>query len=341
MILILKYKDQLRVSSEQVADWIDYLGGEYRFLSGNDFLDGNMTFCNELDGTNEKFVITSSEKNREEIDLRLVNVVWCRGFVRHREFTKKILQGISSTNDNISELKLRVVYALRKITGQLFARLKSSYQLPDMEAMKVDKWETLKLAQVHGIQIPRSIVTNSASKLLTFIDSIGCDVISKSLYEGVFFNDAESIYFFKTQLITKSVLEDIPESFFPSLFQEYIEKQYELRIFFLEGKFYSMAIFSQLDEQTKIDFRNYNETKPNRTVPYCLPSEIETKLGALMRDMNLNTGSIDMIRSKDGGYYFLEVNPTGQFGMTSFPCNYFLEKKIAEVLIKEDLRNEG
>jgi hypothetical protein len=52
-----------------------------------------------------------------------------------------------------------------------------------------------------------------------------------------------------------------------------------------------------------------------------------------MESINLNTGSLDFIKSsKDSNYYFLEVNPSGQFGMTSNPCNYNLHEKIANYL---------
>ena len=39
-----------------------------------------------------------------------------------------------------------------------------------------------------------------------------------------------------------------------------------------------MAIFSQLDEKTKYDFRNYNHGKPNRNIPYKLPEDIKEKV---------------------------------------------------------------
>lgn len=116
-------------------------------------------------------------------------------------------------------------------------------------------------------------------------------------------------------------------NFFPSLVQNYIEKKYELRIFYLNGEFYSMAIFSQKDNQTIIDFRNYNKTKPNRTVPYKIPDCQAIKLDLLMKKLEINCGSIDMIVTNDNEYVFLEVNPVGQFGMVSYPCNYNLEKK--------------
>jgi D-alanine-D-alanine ligase-like ATP-grasp enzyme len=48
-----------------------------------------------------------------------------------------------------------------------------------------------------------------------------------------------------------------------------------------------------------------------------------------MQKLKLNTGSIDMIYTNDSKFIFLEVNPVGQFGMVSKPCNYNLEKKIA------------
>ena len=57
-----------------------------------------------------------------------------------------------------------------------------------------------------------------------------------------------------------------------------------------------------------------------------------------MKYVNLNTGSIDMIVTKENEYIFLEVNPVGQFGMVSQPCNYYLEKKITEYLMKYETK---
>jgi glutathione synthase/RimK-type ligase-like ATP-grasp enzyme len=122
---------------------------------------------------------------------------------------------------------------------------------------------------------------------------------------------------------------------FPSLIQEYIEKEYEVRVFYLDGVCYSMAIFSQNDTQTSVDFRQYNRKKPNRNVPYHLPVSLQEKVEKIMTSLRLNTGSLDFIRSVNGEYFFLEINPAGQYGMMSQRCNYNLEKKVAEWLCKE------
>lgn len=133
-----------------------------------------------------------------------------------------------------------------------------------------------------------------------------------------------------TQKINLEKIET--NSFAVSLVQNYIEKKYELRVFYFEKLFYTMAIFSQNDSKTSVDFRNYNKEKPNRTVPYKLPYEVEQKLINLMDKLDLNCGSIDMIVEKNNEYVFLEVNPIGQFGMISSPCNYNLERIIAKYL---------
>jgi len=128
----------------------------------------------------------------------------------------------------------------------------------------------------------------------------------------------------------------LPDVFYPSLFQEKIEKEYEVRSFYIDGRFYSMAIFSQNDKQTKDDFRKYNFQNMNRMVPYQLDKKTELNLHKVYSMLNLDTGSADFIKGKDGKYYFLEINPTGQFGFVSFYCNYNLEKIVAKHLIQLD-----
>lgn len=63
-----------------------------------------------------------------------------------------------------------------------------------------------------------------------------------------------------------------------------------------------------------------------------LPMVIETKISQFMNYLNLNIGCIDMILDKENKYYFLEVNPVGQFDQESHQCNYNLYKVIADEL---------
>ena len=103
----------------------------------------------------------------------------------------------------------------------------------------------------------------------------------------------------------------------------------------MENNFYPMAIFSQNDETTKIDYRNYNYDKPNRNVPFVLPKLILKKIKKFISKLEINTGSIDLIINKKGDYFFLEINPMGQYDWVSQNCNYYIDKDIAEILISK------
>ena len=118
--------------------------------------------------------------------------------------------------------------------------------------------------------------------------------------------------------------------FFPSLIQHDQKKWIELRIFFINEDYYSMAIFSQNNTKTSTDFRNYDKERPNRMVPFLLPTHIKNKLNKLMKELGLDTGSIDMIVTKKREFIFLEVNPIGNIEMVSKNCNYPIERDIAK-----------
>lgn len=196
----------------------------------------------------------------------------------------------------------------------------------------VNKLQVLKLAQECGLQIPTSYIITSKKEMQCLLKKEK-KLLTKAIGNGVYRFTPEYGYYNYTEKITPSFIHTLPSYFFPSLVQKEITKEYELRIFCLEGAFYSMAIFSNEFAKTAIDNRKSFETPDlPRCVPYLLPRTVEKHLSLLMKKLELNTGSIDMIVTPEKQFYFLEINPAGQFGMVSKPCNYYLEKKIAEAL---------
>jgi ATP-GRASP peptide maturase of grasp-with-spasm system len=199
----------------------------------------------------------------------------------------------------------------------------------------INKLIQLDVALKCKLNIPDTLLTKNRKSCQDFIEKHN-NVITKSIQAPFGHSDNKKSYSLMTNIFALSDLEKSPKTFFITKFQKQIKKIFELRIFYLAGSFYSMAIFSQNDDKTTVDFRNYNYERPNRRVPYSLPINIEAKLKKLMKLLNLNSGSIDMIVDVNHEFYFLEVNPVGQFGMVSYPCNYNLEEKIANILSKKN-----
>ncbi|MEP0264555.1 grasp-with-spasm system ATP-grasp peptide maturase [Dokdonia sp.] len=200
-----------------------------------------------------------------------------------------------------------------------------------LNSSNINKVKVLKSCRALDIAVPETTLTNTREGVSKFIQIHG-DVITKAVNNIEPNIKGECFIDVTTKLITQDNVGQLPEKFHISIFQKLIKKQFEIRTFFLVDRFYSMAIFSQSDDQTKVDFRNYNFQKPNRVVPYNLPMNIESKLRKLLAEYTLKSASLDLIYSEEGAYIFLEINPIGQYDMVSVPCNYYLDLEIAKHL---------
>jgi ATP-GRASP peptide maturase of grasp-with-spasm system len=217
---------------------------------------------------------------------------------------------------------------LKIILEYFFYKLKTHVKIFGLLPLsEINKLIVLDKAANLGLKIPYTSIISSRSDIPNENRNI-----TKVLSSGISVEEKNKIYKTYTSEVNNA---KIPDHFLPSMVQHKIEKAFEIRSFLLEDKIYSMAIFSQENEQTKTDFRKYDYKNPNRTVPFSLPDRVENKLLLLADYFNLKTGSFDLIYSTKGEYVFLEVNPGGQFGMVSVPCNYYLEKKFAESLINQ------
>lgn len=229
-----------------------------------------------------------------------------------------------------NEWKVIVDFIAYKIEGKLGL---GSY----LKEGENNKLKNLLIAKSLGLKVPLSGVTSLKKTMVDFFNSNN-QIITKSMHHDFSINkEGKQIKTKGTILVTESMMNTMEDCFFPSFIQEYTEKEYELRIFFLENKCYAICIFSQMAEETKVDQRNYNFNKLNRMEPYQLPKEIENKICLLMARLGLDSGSLDFIVNRNKEYVFLEVNPIGQFMWVSKVGNYQLERKIAESLRSKHL----
>ncbi|HET6230406.1 MAG TPA: grasp-with-spasm system ATP-grasp peptide maturase [Longimicrobiaceae bacterium] len=324
MIVLLSQQDYEH-STEDVLDWIAALGGHAVRLNGED--------VNEDD----PFVLEcTADGVRGELSLGGVPVrtgeaaaVWLRR--THALHNVEFAAGVEPPSAG-RMLRGYLLTELRATHRALHAALAGTPWLTRPWQTDVDKLHTLTLAARAGLEVPATIVTNDRARLAEFKARHG-RVITKSVGNAVSFALEDGRYPLYTAELSDEDVAAAPERFFPSLVQEMAEKAFEVRCFYLDGRCWSMAIFSQLDAQTAVDFRRYNDERPNRTVPYLLPPEVESAVCSLMRSIPLDTGSLDLVCTPEGRHVFLEVNPVGQFGMVSAPCNYFLEREVARSLI--------
>ena len=189
----------------------------------------------------------------------------------------------------------------------------------------------LRIAQAVGLKTPPSIITNRLTDALQFAESVNWDVAIKSL-GAIVVSDGSIQYGIFTRRISKQELlafqDKIP--YMPTLFQQYVEKQYELRITCVGDRIFACRIFSQTSDHTREDFRF---DARNLKHELCECPEIADKLLAYLHAFNLNFGCFDIAFSKSNEFVFFECNPNGQWLWIEELTGAPIGKAIAEMLV--------
>lgn len=318
MLLIVSEEEDY--STNEVIDWLAAKNVSFIRINTEDFVE-----ISSVEIKSDKTTILLRYKD-QTFSLDDITSVWVRRGSIHF-YTPIPTERNELTTQVVQHLKMEE----KRLSDFIHYQLDKKHSLGSKNYRNVNKLLILEKAIECGLEVPKTWIIAS-EKHLAELDAVEGPLITKGIDSISRFAVPDGYISNYTERISTQANTTTDKTFFPSLFQEEIKKAYELRIFFLDNAFYCMAIFSQSDKQTEVDFRIYNHAKPNRTVPYTLPDEIAEKLKKLMSSLNLNSGSLDMIVTTDKRYVFLEVNPEGQFGMTSNPCNYFLEEKIATYL---------
>lgn len=267
-----------------------------------------------MDFSNEESSYTLKTEYLENAELEKIKSVWFNG------------GGINSGSSDY-EIKcyevLNDAFILQKPIKKVGRRI------ADFETNRLD---IMLEAKKQGLKIPHTLITGSKEKLQAFyelyISKNG--IVSKRILDTLYYEDDEFVYNFNlTFQITPEILTATPDEFAISFFQERIIADFEIRVIYIDGNFYSIAIHNfdnTIDIRTK-----FIEMDNLRMVPFNLPVAISEKLEKVFKRFNLNYGSADLMYCNEE-YYFLEINPTGQVSFVNNACNYYIENTLAKIL---------
>ncbi len=195
---------------------------------------------------------------------------------------------------------------------------------------KVDgnKMFQLRAAERNNLTIPETIFSNDQKKITDFFHQ-HCQGKAIAKLHGVTAKTMSGENMVSTTVIEEEDLENLSDiAYCPMIFQPYIDKEYELRIVYVDGEFFTGKINNSDNADWRVAREGYFWSD------YELPAPIRMNLTSMMKEMGLYTGAIDMIRGKDGEYYFLEVNPQGEWGMLQKELGFPIAERIADNLIK-------
>lgn len=331
MILIFSIENDMSTAS--VVKWLNHYGEKVVVINSDD----ELYKFHYIDKTGIYFRNTLTE---EIINLNEVKSCWWRrsGLSLKNFMHVPLKTEFIADSKDLSELiKGSTSYlkaeanALREyIFSRVYAKSKINIGSPNKYGL--NRLITFELAHQKGFKTPYFEIITKTDQI-TNSEKLNQKFVTKAIAEGIYHQIKNEMFYSYTELAVKSEYTDTNIDVFPSLLTNLVNKKFEIRSFYLEGNFYSMAIFSQSSSQTSVDFRKYSNSRPNKKEPFQLPQKIEEQLKSIFTEMGLNSGSVDLIVDENDDYIFLEINPVGQYQMTSEPCNYNLDKIIAKYLI--------
>lgn len=178
-----------------------------------------------------------------------------------------------------------------------------------VRAERSKMWQ-LETAHACGFRCPATLMSNSRAKIMEFIKEHK-DVIFKPLVCVSWEND-EGI---ATSFTARVSIEDLPAGDVlrssPGLFQERIQKQYEVRVTVMGRYVVAVLLDSQRIDACRTDWRVFGPCVPLEQMT--LPEEISSRCIEVTKRLGLVFGCIDLILTPSGEYIFLEINQQGQF----------------------------
>ena len=295
--VILIFSDAFDKHADLVCLKLDKLGaGYFRFNLDVDSLknsyvlfEGNFWKIRQYNKTIKSNEITKAWARRTFVEMTLEETgINDAGFKIWKGEWNKTLIGIYCS--------------LRKITW--LNKISNVYQAEN-------KYLQMEVAKCVGLNMPDLIVSNDKSELIKFASNgeVVLKLMNQDFYE-VGKGDYQGIYVNKINASDLSEFSESNEN--PIVVQKYVDKKYEVRYTYLNGKHLACRIESQMSEVSKIDWRRYDiaNTPHYKLAPPC---DIVEKVNDLMRQLDLEYGALDFIVAKNGEWYFLEINTMGQW----------------------------
>lgn len=210
---------------------------------------------------------------------------------------------------------------------------------PDAVEAASYKPAQLRAASELGLEVPRTLITNEPGTAMTFVKELHGRAVIKPLRYGLLRETAgyEDIVF--TNPVREDDVEEGMETvaLCPCFLQEYVEKDVEIRVTTVGEEVFAAEIRSQNTPGAEHDWRRVPASEVEH-LPHDLPFHIADRCIRLERRFGLNFGAIDLIRTPDGRYVFLEINPNGQWLWVETLTGLPISDSLTRLLLGESER---
>ncbi len=187
---------------------------------------------------------------------------------------------------------------------------------PNAIAMHVYKTQQLQLLYQAGVRIPKTLITNDPEAVLQFYEQLNGRVIYKPVRGGAHTQQLQ------VDDLHPDRLANLAKS--PVKFQEMIDGV-DIRVYWVDGNVFAAEIQSET-----LDFRDHPSAP---VVPISLPEGVIKDCAKLAQLFDLVFTGIDIRRTPQGEYIFLEGNPSPMFIYFESQTGYPISDRLVDLLL--------
>jgi glutathione synthase/RimK-type ligase-like ATP-grasp enzyme len=206
---------------------------------------------------------------------------------------------------------------------------------PDKELRAESKVHQLFLANQVGFKVPKTIFTNDPEAVREFSAKFKGKVVVKALYAPLIEDEDTDTFIFTSEMTFLSAQDNASISLSPFIVQEQIFPKVDYRVTVIEDVAIATRIESIHGAPIQLDWRTQKEGLS--FAPGHLPVEIRDLCISYVKACGLAFGAIDLIEH-DGNFFFLEINPNGEWGWLQKPGGFPIAEEMSSLLIRLDLR---
>jgi glutathione synthase/RimK-type ligase-like ATP-grasp enzyme len=182
----------------------------------------------------------------------------------------------------------------------------------------------LSVAKDIGFSVPQTLITNDATKARTF----SSERLAVKGVDTIIAHESGQEVFAFTDILPKSQVGTENLRAFPATVQEAILPKIDLRVTVVGDAVFAASITRDGCEIT-------GDWRSNKTglcyARHSLPSSVERLCLKLIDRLGLRFGAIDLVQ-RSGDYFFLEINPTGEWAWLVDATGMKIDEAIARAL---------
>ncbi|HJQ08835.1 MAG TPA: hypothetical protein VJ836_05140 [Candidatus Saccharimonadales bacterium] len=225
--------------------------------------------------------------------------------------------------------------AIRRHTYNFYAAFPDALWVSNDNAVQRAENKALQLREAAklGFSVPITIFTSNPQAAQQFVARNKATIIKSPSVQGPVVDD-KMFYFFSTKITPETPIDYSGLHLAPAIFQAAVDVDYDLRITVVGTEIFAASVTAGAEKDLSIGVRDWRiGNYTGLDITGCLlPKGIAARCIALVKTLGLQFGAIDMIRDKKGAYWFIEINPNGQWGFVEQLAKLPISQAMARLL---------